>query len=65
VTATNPDDAGAADIANIDGIVPMAIDGVGLSGSGGHSVHEDALLPMLAGNAKRVAVTLLRLAAAR
>ncbi len=65
VVATRPDDAGAADIANVDELVPMALDGIGLPGSGGHTVHEDALLPMLAGNAKRVAVTLLRLAAAR
>jgi glutamate carboxypeptidase len=62
VTASDPDDAGAGDIAFVDTLVPMALDGVGLCGSGGHSLHETGELPMLALNAKRVALTLLRLA---
>jgi glutamate carboxypeptidase len=63
VTATNPDDAGAADVSFVGELVPMALDGVGLAGPGGHSVHERADLHVLRRNARRVAVTLLRLAA--
>jgi glutamate carboxypeptidase len=61
VTATAPDDAGAADISFVGDLVPMALDGVGLAGSGGHTVHEQAGLRVLAENAERVALTLLRL----
>jgi glutamate carboxypeptidase len=40
----------------------MAIDGVGLMGSGGHTVEETADLRTLPMQAKRAAVTLARLA---
>ncbi len=65
VVASNPDDAGAADVSFISTLVPMVMDGVGLAGSGGHSTHETGDLPTLALNARRVALTLMRLAAAR
>ena len=61
VRATNPDDAGAADISFVGDWVPMALDGVGLAGSGGHSVHEQADLRVLGENAERIALTLIRL----
>jgi glutamate carboxypeptidase len=60
VAATNPDDAGAADISFVGGIVPRALDGVGLAGSGGHSAHETGDPAVLGTNAKRVAVMLIR-----
>jgi glutamate carboxypeptidase len=62
VTATNADDAGASDIAWAGGIVPMVLDGVGLSGSGGHTVNETGDLRALPRNAGRVAILLARLA---
>ncbi len=65
VTAVDPARAGAADISFTEGLVEMAMDGVGLMGEGGHTVNEYADLTTLPMNAKRVAVTLLRLAAGR
>ncbi len=65
VTATNPDDAGAADVSHVGEIVPMVMDGVGLSGGGGHTDRETANLRVLPRNARRVALTLLRLADAK
>jgi glutamate carboxypeptidase len=62
VTATNADDAGASDVAWAGGIVPMVLDGVGLSGSGGHTVNETGDLRALPRNAGRVAILLARLA---
>jgi glutamate carboxypeptidase len=43
----------------------MALDGLGLKGSGGHTVEETADLALLAPQAKRVAVLLARLAEGR
>ena len=38
----------------------MALDGIGLMGDGGHTVNETADLKTLPSQAKRIAVTLLR-----
>lgn len=65
VVASNPDDAGAADVSFVATLVPMVMDGVGLAGDGGHSIREHGDLASLALNARRVALTLQRLAAAR
>jgi glutamate carboxypeptidase len=65
VSAADPARAGAADISFTAGLVEMALDGVGLMGSGGHTVRETADLRTLALNAKRVALLLHRLARAR
>lgn len=61
VSPADPARAGAADISFTAGLVDMAIDGVGLLGSGGHTVQETADLRTLALNAKRIALTLARL----
>jgi glutamate carboxypeptidase len=65
VTAVDPAMAGAADISFTEGLVEMALDGVGLMGDGGHTVRETADLRTLPMQAKRVALTLARLIAAR
>jgi glutamate carboxypeptidase len=65
VAAVNPRQAGAADISFVATTVKMAIDGLGLKGTGGHTVEETADLTLLAPQAKRVAVLLARLAAGR
>ena len=62
VTEADPRRAGAADVSFTDGLVDMALDGVGLMGDGGHTVEETADLGTLAMNAKRVGVLLHRLA---
>jgi len=62
VVAVDPSRAGAADVAWCDGRVDMAIDGVGLMGSGAHSPDEVADLRTLPTQAKRMAVLLARLA---
>jgi glutamate carboxypeptidase len=62
VTPVEPARAGAADISFVAGLVNMAIDGMGLMGSGGHTVLERANLRTLPMQAKRVAVLLNRLA---
>tara|TARA_R100001480_G_scaffold28701_2_gene39096 strand:- start:606 stop:1988 length:1383 start_codon:yes stop_codon:yes gene_type:complete len=62
VTAVNPLRAGAADISFAADHVDMAIDGLGMSGSEGHTVNETGYLPSLALQAKRAAVLLYRLA---
>jgi glutamate carboxypeptidase len=61
VDAVDPSRAGAADVAFIADIVPMNIDGVGLSGHDDHSDKETADLRMLSVQAKRAAVLLHRL----
>lgn len=61
VSAADPARAGAADISFTAGLVDMALDGVGLMGSGGHTVQETADLRTLAVNAKRIALVLARL----
>ena len=62
ITAVNPANAGAADVSFTAGLVDMAIDALGLKGSGGHSVHETADLRTLPMQARRMAVLVARLA---
>jgi glutamate carboxypeptidase len=61
VEAVDPARAGAADVSFTEGRVEMALDGVGLMGSGGHTVEETADLRTLPSQAKRAAVLLWRL----
>jgi len=61
VTAVDPARAGAADVSFVAKLVPMAIDGLGLSGHDDHTVNETADLRMLPVVTKRVAVLLYRL----
>jgi heme/copper-type cytochrome/quinol oxidase subunit 2 len=61
VTAVSPDKAGAADVSFVAGVVPMIIDAVGLKGHDDHSEKETADLTTLPVQAKRAAVTLMRL----
>jgi glutamate carboxypeptidase len=61
VVAVDPGAAGAADISFTAGRVDMALDGLGLMGSGGHTVHETADLTTLASQTKRAAVLMYRL----
>jgi glutamate carboxypeptidase len=61
VTAVNPDKAGAADVSFIAGQARMILDGIGLMGTGGHTVNETADLRTLPSQTKRVAVLLARL----
>ena len=62
VAAVDPARAGAADISFTAGLVEMALDGVGLMGTGGHTVEETADLTTLPLQAGRGAVLLHRLA---
>lgn len=62
VSAVDPARAGAADVSFTEGHVEMAMDGVGLMGEGGHTVQETADLSTLGSQAKRMAVTLGRIA---
>lgn len=61
VTAVDPRNAGAADVSFVADQVPMVLDGVGLMGSGGHTVAETADLATLPTQAARAAVLLYRL----
>jgi glutamate carboxypeptidase len=61
VTAVDPGAAGAADISFTAGHVDMALDGLGLMGSGGHTVQETADLRTLPSQTKRTAVLMYRL----
>jgi glutamate carboxypeptidase len=63
VTAVDPSRAGAADVSFVAAIVPMKLDGVGLSGSDDHTDKETADLRMLPALTKRAAVLLHRLSA--
>ena len=65
VTAVDPANAGAADVSFVADEVPMVIDGVGLMGSGGHTVHETANLRTFPTQTKRAAVLLYRLTAVK
>lgn len=62
VAPVNPRLAGAADVSFTSGLVDAAIDGLGLSGSGGHTVNETALMSALPKQSKRAALLLYRLA---
>ncbi len=61
VTAVNPLLAGAADVSFTAAFVEMAIDGLGMSGSGGHTVNETSDLAALTTQAQRTALLLYRL----
>jgi glutamate carboxypeptidase len=61
VTAVSPDRAGAADVSFIASEVKNVIDAAGLKGHDDHSPLETADLSTLSVQAKRAAVTLLRL----
>src|SRR3954465_2019256 len=62
VTAVDPSKAGAADVSFVADIVPMKIDGVGLSGRDDHTTKETADLRMLPVQTKRAALLIYRLA---
>jgi glutamate carboxypeptidase len=59
----NPAKAGAADVSFVAGVVPMAIDGIGLAGTDDHTGKETADLSALPMQAKRAAVLMWRLTA--
>lgn len=61
VMAINPRNAGAADISFVASEVEMALDGLGLMGTGGHTVEEVGDLSSLDSQTIRAAVTLYRL----
>jgi glutamate carboxypeptidase len=61
VAAVDPDRAGAADVSFVAGQVPMILDGVGLMGTGGHTIQETADLTTLPSQTKRAALVLYRL----
>jgi glutamate carboxypeptidase len=65
VVAVDPSRAGAADVSFTAGLVPMAIDGLGLSGHDDHTPKETADLRMLPVLTKRAAILLHRLARAQ
>lgn len=64
VSAVDPAAAGAADISFVAGLVDMAMDGLGLMGSGGHTLNETADLSTLPSQTKRAALLMYRLAQA-
>lgn len=61
VAAVNPRNAGAADISFAANHVDMALDGLGLMGSGGHTKDEVADMSSFAKNTHKAAVLLYRL----
>jgi glutamate carboxypeptidase len=61
VAPVNPRLAGAADVSFTAGLVEKAIDGLGMSGSGGHTVDESGLMSALPNQSKRAALLLYRL----
>ncbi|HEY8311519.1 MAG TPA: hypothetical protein VIG47_13230, partial [Gemmatimonadaceae bacterium] len=61
VVAVDPSRAGAADVSFVASIVPMAIDGIGLSGHDDHSDKETADLGKLPSQTKRAALLIYRL----
>jgi len=61
VRAVDPRRAGAADISFVAQHVKMAMDGIGLMGSGGHTVKETVDLHTLPQQVKRAALLLYRL----
>jgi glutamate carboxypeptidase len=64
VTAVDPSRAGAADVSFVADLVPMAIDGLGLSGHDDHTERETADLRMLPVQTKRAALLIHRLTTA-
>ncbi|MFT4821715.1 MAG: glutamate carboxypeptidase [Candidatus Azotimanducaceae bacterium] len=65
VVAVNPLRAGAADVSFTADQVDMAIDGLGMGGTGAHTVKEIGDMNTLAQQAKRAAVLMLRLQTSR
>jgi glutamate carboxypeptidase len=65
VEAVDPIRAGAADVSFAAGPGRQALDGVGLMGSGGHTVQETADLKTLPMQAQRMALLLARIARER
>jgi len=61
VVAVDPSRAGAADVSFVANLVPMAIDGIGLSGHDDHTAKETADLRMLPSQTKRAALLMYRL----
>ena len=61
VTAVDPSKAGAADVSFVADVVPLKIDGVGLSGHDDHTTKETADLRMLPVQTKRAALLIYRL----
>ena len=61
VSPVNPRNAGAADISFVAEHVDMAIDGLGLMGTGGHTKDEVADMTTFAQNIQKTAVLLYRL----
>jgi glutamate carboxypeptidase len=61
VTAVDPSKAGAADVSFVADVVPMKVDGVGLSGRDDHTTKETADLRMLPVQTKRAALLIYRL----
>ena len=61
VTAVDPSRAGAADVSFVAKLIPMALDGLGLSGHDDHTEKETADLRMLPVQTKRAAVLMYRL----
>ncbi|MGB0496115.1 MAG: M20/M25/M40 family metallo-hydrolase [Kangiellaceae bacterium] len=61
VNAVDPKKAGAADISFVANDVEMAIDGLGLMGTGGHTEREKADISTLSSQTKRAALLMLRL----
>ena len=61
VQAVDPRKAGAADVSFVANHVDMALDGLGLMGTGGHTVKEIADIRTFASQAQRAAVVMYRL----
>ena len=61
VSPVNPRLAGAADVSFTAGLVEKAIDGLGMSGSGGHTIDESGVMSALPNQSKRAALLLYRL----
>lgn len=61
VAAVDPLNAGAADVSFTSEYVDMALDGLGMSGSSGHTVNETAVISALPEQAKRAAILMSRL----
>ena len=61
VAAVDPMKTGAADVSFVAGLVPMALDGIGLAGRDDHTDKETADLSMLPALTKRAALLLWRL----
>jgi glutamate carboxypeptidase len=61
VTAVDPLKTGAADVSFVAARVPMALDGIGMSGADDHTDKETADLRMLPAQTKRAAILIYRL----